>query len=148
MPRMTDEERAALYEKFVAEEVRRPLDYFAHDSNASADPKLQRLRDEHGWAAMGRWWTLVEVLSAAEGHLVDVSRPQQWRRLANALEFDDAGECREFVAWLLALGLLDRDAMEGGHVMSARVMKNAERAAEGIARGRMAVACRGDRKGQ
>lgn len=147
MARMSDEERAALLERFTAEEVTRPLDYFPHDSNASADPKLQRLRDDHGWAAIGRWWALVELLSAAEGHLVDVSRPQQWRRLANALEFDDVDECQAFVAALLDVGLIDRDAARGGHVMSARVMRNAEKVAEGIARGRVAVACRMDRQG-
>lgn len=145
MARMTDEERAAALESIVAEEVRRPLDYFAHDANASDDPKLQRLRDDHGWEAMGRWWRVVELLSAAEGHLIDVSRPQQWRRLAYALEFDGADECAEFVGWLAECGLVDRDALHGGHVMSARVMRNAERVAEGIAKGRLMAMCRRDR---
>lgn len=146
MARMSDEQRANLFEKFLAEEVQRPLDYFAHDSNASSDPKLQRLRDDHGWAAIGRWWCLVELLSAAEGHIIDVSRPQQWTRLAHSLEMDTADEARAFIDWLLSVGLLDRDAMASGHVMSARVMRNAERFAEAAAKGRMAVACRGDRK--
>lgn len=147
MARMSDEERTNLFEKYMAEEVQRPLDYFAHDSNASADPKLQRLRDDHGWDAIGRWWCLVELLSAADGHIIDVSRPQQWRRLANAMEFETAESAEEFVSWLLSVGLLDQDAMGSGHLMSARVMRNAERVAEGIAKGRLAVACRGDRKG-
>lgn len=145
MARMTEEERAAAMERIVAEEVRRPLDYFAHDSNASDDPKLQRLRDECGWEAMGRFWRLVELLSAAEGHLVDVSRPQQWTRLAHALEYDGADAAREFVARLVDCGLVDRDALENGHVMSARVIRNAERVAEGIAKGRVMAMCRRDR---
>lgn len=140
--RMTPEERANLLEKLTAEEVSRPLDYFAHDANASDDPKLQRLRDEHGWDAMGRWWRVVELLSAAEGHLIDVSRPQQWRRLAYALELEGADDAAEFVGWLVECGLVDRDALRGGHVMSARVMRNAERVANDVAKRKLAARAR------
>lgn len=137
MSKPTDKERQAMLEGLVAEELRKPMAYFFHDSNARSDPKLELLRDEHGWAAMGRYWALVELLAEADSHLIEVRRPQQWKRLANALEFEDVAEAREFVGWLEAVGLIDREALAGGHVMSARLHRNAEKMAEGIARKRL-----------
>lgn len=140
MARMSDEERAAVLEQLVAEEVRKPMEYFFHDVNASSDAKLELLRDCCGWEAVGRWWALVEMLSKAEGHIIDVSRPQQWRRLSNALEFDDTRDCEEFVGRLVSCKLLDEDALANDHVMSARVIRNAERMAESAARRRLGAA--------
>lgn len=131
------DERKALMEQLVSEEVMRPMDYFPHYVNASSDPKLQRLRDDHGWESVGRWWFLVELLHAAEGHAIDVSRPAQWRRLSNELEFDDVTQCRDFIAWLSALRLIDKDALEGGHVINKRVVENAEFYAKKRAAGRI-----------
>lgn len=132
--RVSEEERAAVLERLVADEVRKPMEYFFHDCNAHRDAKLEQLRDDHGMAALGRWWILVELLSAAEGHLITVQRPQQWRRLANELECESTEECREFVGWLVECRLIDAEALANDHVMSARVMRNAERMAESAAK--------------
>ena len=137
MPKMTADERAAALERLIAEEVRKPMAYFFHDANARHDPKLELLRDEHGWDALGRWWALVEMLAEADGHLVEVTRPQQWRRLANALEFDSVADAEQFVGWLEECGLVDREALASGHVMSPRLFRNAERMAENTAHKRL-----------
>lgn len=132
-----DEARRAKYEELYDEEVLRPMDFFPHDCNASDDPKLQRLRDEHGWEAMGRWWRIVEAMSAAQGHYLDVSREAQWARLAATLELEGADRAREFVGWLAECGLVDREALGNNHVMSARVIRNAEYVARRVASRRL-----------
>lgn len=137
MPKMTADERAAALERLIAEEVRKPMAYFFHDSNARHDPKLELLRDEHGWDALGRWWALVEMLAEADGHLVEVTRPQQWRRLANSLELESVDDAKQFVAWLEECGLVDHEALASGHVMSPRLFRNAERMAENTAHKRL-----------
>lgn len=141
------DEGAAKREEFLAEEIRKPLKYVMHDANAHDDPKLQDLRDDHGFAALGRWWLLVELLAGRVDHCYDVSRAHGWERLAHDLEFgrspEAVEECRGFIAALLGLGLLERSSYsEFEHIRSARIDRNAAAVAEEIAGKRYAVWCR------
>lgn len=36
--------------------------YFSHDCNAYKDPKILKLRAEHGWAGYGIFWAIIETL--------------------------------------------------------------------------------------
>ena len=135
---MTDKERAEIERKrleFYAECVEEPMKFVFHDVNAHDDPKLQDLRDDHGFEALGRWWLLVELLASREGHAYDVSRKNGWRRLAQDLEYGRANEeeCQDFIEVLAGLGLLNTEAFERGEVRSARIDSNASDYARNVA---------------
>jgi flagellar biosynthesis GTPase FlhF len=40
--------------------------YFSHDSNAHKDPKILKLRAEHGWEGYGIFWAIIETLREQE----------------------------------------------------------------------------------
>jgi len=46
---------------------------FLHDSNASDDPKLIRLRLKYGWEAIGLYWALVERMRDNKGYKIKIS---------------------------------------------------------------------------
>lgn len=135
------EERQRRYEELLQEELGKPMAYVFHDANASADERLEDLREVGGFEALGRWWLLVERLAARQWHRYDIRRPSGWKRLARDLEFDGDGAvdaCREFVEYLVALGLLDQESYrESGSVHSARLDRNAYRMAENAASKRL-----------
>ena len=135
---MTDSEKAEIERKkleFYAECVDEPMKYVVHDVNAHDDPKLQDLRDDHGFEALGRWWLLVELLASRKGHCYDVSRANGWKRLAHDLEYgrSDEQECRDFIGTLVGLGLLNADAYARGEVRSSRIDSNASEYAKNVA---------------
>jgi hypothetical protein len=153
----TDDERKVAEAKrleYYNEEICRPLKYVKHDTNAHDDPKLQDLRDDHGFDALGRWWLLVELLAGRVNHCYDIRRPNGWRRLAHDLEFgrteEGVRQCKEFIATLLDLHLLDQASYaDFHHVRSARIDRNADEYARDVAQRRYAIWCRwGDEKPQ
>ena len=134
----SEQERAEKLTEFLQEEVGKPMRYVFHDTDAHDSDELRQLRYEHGWEALGRWWTLVELLGRREWHRYDVRRPCGWRMLAEDLSFQSEDECREFVGWLLDLGLLHRESFEeSGYVRSERIERNAYQMAENAAQGRL-----------
>ena len=131
--------RRARYDELVAEEVLRPMDYFKHDADAHADPKLCDLRDIAGMEGFGRYWLLVEVLAGREGHAYEVedraTGRDRWRRFAAELECDGGvAEAKSFVAALEELGLIDSELLhERGKVGIERLARNAYEMAEATA---------------
>ena len=140
-PRPTEQEKAEKFRELLQEEIGKPMRYVKHDADAHRDPKLEDLRDLHGFDALGRWWLLVELLASRQFHRYETDRPNGWARLAHDLEFfgDDAEErCREFVGWLLELRLLHAESFEDcGYVRSERIERNAYEMAEVSAYGRV-----------
>lgn len=52
--------------------------YFQHDFNARTDPKIIRLRKQHGWLGYGIYWAVLEILRENDGllkynELIDMS---------------------------------------------------------------------------
>lgn len=140
-------------QEYYGEEVTKPLDYIIHDTNAHDDPKLQDLRDDHGFDALGRYWLLAELLAGRVNHCYDVGRPNGWRRLAHDLEYGRSAEgvqaCQAFVATLLSLGLLDRSSYaDFKHVRCARIDRNADKYAREVAHKRFAAWSRWKDKGE
>ena len=124
-------EKSRRWDEYFQEEQQKPLKWVKHDVDASDDERLQDLRDEHGFEALGRWWMLVEKLAGRKCHRYDVGRPNGWRRLAHELEFDSVDECREFVSWLIGYGLLSRESFdEFAHIASPRIDRNAAASAK------------------
>lgn len=47
--------------------------WFRHDADASADPKLEALAMEYGFAGIGRWWNLVEFLRTQTDYRLELT---------------------------------------------------------------------------
>ncbi len=47
--------------------------YFSHDANAHNDPKILRLRVEHGWAGYGIYWLLIEMLFITDDSCLELA---------------------------------------------------------------------------
>jgi len=47
--------------------------YFKHDANASSDLKLKALRKTYGWAGIGWWWFMVEILRSEDSYQLEYS---------------------------------------------------------------------------
>lgn len=137
---MTEEE-SAVYQSYYEEALSAPMDYVVHDTNASFDDKLREAAADGGWEFYGRWWRLVELLTAKDGHCYDVSTERGWRFLAcdmgNFCPVSVA-ECKDLVDTLLEYGLLDRVSYEEHkHVVSRRVIRNADGYAKKVAKARL-----------
>ncbi len=151
MARELTEEQVAKRNQLYYEELAKPLRYVSHDCNAHDDPKLQDLRDDHGFAALGRWWLLVELLGGREGHRYDLARPNGWRRLSQDLEFgrneQAVEECKEFVDVLFELDLVNRELFANACTLASdRIDRNAREVARDIAGKRFATWCRENRQ--
>ena len=132
-----EKEKAEAYQRYYEEALGEPLDWVRHDSNARTDDALEALRDELGFDGYGRWWLLVELLSARKGHGYDIGRAHGWEHLARDMEWE-VEPTKTFVAWLLDHGLLSRESFEAfDMVRSERIMRNAHEYAEGVAAKRL-----------
>jgi hypothetical protein len=50
------------------------LPYFSHDNDARNHPKMEALRARFGWQGYGQFWALNEMIAAAPGARLDISR--------------------------------------------------------------------------
>lgn len=106
-----------------------PLQWFAHDSHASDDDKIERLtvRDDGSvdFDLYGRWWVLCEALAASSTHELDWSTPRGRKVTCRRLKMDE-GECGAFLARCVGVGLIDRRAWgERGAIVSERMLEQA-----------------------
>lgn len=118
--------------KEVHERAQEPMIWFQHDANASQDLKMRRMALKYGNHAKGTFWNLCEILAAAKHHAIPLETHEDWVVLASALEmylpgpFDEVqsvAECKDFIMYLLEIGLLVRDGK--GRIESERMCKNA-----------------------
>lgn len=114
----------AVSEAEAIEAGARPLEYFGHDANASADIKCRRLIRRLGVEGYGRWWLLCELLASADWHRLDVSDEEGMELVADALRCD-VGEAASFLATLGDIGLVDAGLLGDGVVSSDRMCRNA-----------------------
>ena len=114
---MCGESRGASFEE-------KPLEYFAHDSNAASDPKCRRLIRECGVAGYGRFWLLCEALASEPSHSLAVETNNDMENVAVTLDLDSVEEVAEFLRVLVRLGLV---VVEDGALSSHRMDRNAER---------------------
>ncbi|WP_130811423.1 Lin1244/Lin1753 domain-containing protein [Olsenella sp. Marseille-P4559] len=114
----------------VAALALKPMKFFPHDSNASADIKCQRLIRRMGYEGYGRWWRLCEHLAASDGHTVPFSTAEDKLILGGILGFDHSNfeevitieETTAFVDCLFEIGLLNQ--AENGELYSKRMFEN------------------------
>jgi hypothetical protein len=55
-------------------EMKDDLPYFSHDNDARNHPKMEALRARFGWQGYGQFWALNEMIAAAPGARLDLSR--------------------------------------------------------------------------
>jgi hypothetical protein len=46
------------------------IEYFSHDYHARSDPKIIKLRMKYGFAGVGLYWSIIEILYEAEGRVL------------------------------------------------------------------------------
>lgn len=103
-----------------------PMAYFPHDANAATDSKCLRLLKRGRWAAYGRWMRVCELLAGETGHHLPFSTDEDVEVLGDQLGLRPK-QCREFVATLADVGLIDAEELrEGRTVFSDRMWRNAE----------------------
>lgn len=130
-----EQERQELYERLYQEALDEPLDYLQHDTDAFEDDALRDLFDEGGYDAIGKFWHLAELLARKKGHAYSVVKG--YGRLAYDMHMR-VDEMESFIQDLYARNLIIRESFDGfKSIRSARVMRNAERAAETKAKARL-----------
>lgn len=115
--------------------------YFAHDTDASNDEKVQALRLEHGGAAVDAYWTIVEQIYREETPLVFFGNRLGSNSLSHRL-CTDPETLEKWVLTMVELGLLERCGEGGSALFSERMeqgiasyRKKAETARENGKRG-------------
>ena len=101
----------------------KPMVYFSHDANAAQDLKCRRLIRKHGVEGYGRWWLLCEALAAADGHRLPFVSSDDAEVVADIIMCDPE-EVGGFVSSLAGCGLIDADMLEGGVIVSDRMIRN------------------------
>lgn len=122
-------------EDALAEDARKPMDYFSHDADAASDIKCRKLIRRCGMAGYGRWWRLCELLASASGHAVSARTEEEVEMLADDLMFDDPSELVDFLSTLCEIGLLS--GMGDGEFTSERMLQNALKVGAKRAAGRL-----------
>lgn len=137
MPKLSAEEeqkRQHMREHLYQEALLEPMDYFSHDTDALSDDALFELFESQGFAGLGMFWTLIQLLTRKRGHAY-----RGYRQLAHEMYLTES-ECAAFCEVLADLGLLDAEAFKNGSIVSRRVMRNAETYADKISRSRLGAA--------
>lgn len=95
--------------------------YFAHDINARRDPKLLRLRSRTGFAAVGVFWSFLELLHDVGGAVAETDLD------VYAIEFApySPDEFADLIRTMLDLDLLVRDGR--GRITHPRVLDTISR---------------------
>ncbi len=127
----------------VAALAEKPMKFFPHDSNASADIKCQRLIRRMGYEGYGRWWRLCEHLAAIDGHAVPFKTDEDKLILGGVLGFDHNSfeemitieETTAFINGLLEIGLVQQS--DAGEIYSERMFENSRYFGRKRAAGRM-----------
>lgn len=76
--------------------MKKESNWFSHDSNASADPKLIALTSAQGMAGYGRWWRLIELLRAEDQYKYCITTKFAYSVLAKEL-MCTVDEARQFI---------------------------------------------------
>ena len=112
-----------------------PLRYFAHDSDANQDLKIQMLLDDHGMCGYGMWWRLVELLASTDSHKLEIDDPRVRRIVTRKLMLGDEDALMAFLKDLKDYGLIE---MPGdGFLSSKRMDRNAMAYGKQVAHGRV-----------
>lgn len=137
MVKLSQEEEAhrrIVRESLFQEALLEPMDYFSHDTDALSDDALFELFETQGFAGLGMFWTLIQLLTRKRGHAY-----KGMRQLSHEMYLSES-ECAAFCEVLADLGLIDSEAYANGTVVSRRVMRNAEQYADKVSRSRLGAA--------
>jgi hypothetical protein len=100
--------------------------YFPHDYNARNDHKVQVLLMDHGAAAYGIYWALVEILHEEESHSIDMNSQVFFKSFSKQL-----ATTTEQVMKIIEQGIdVELFYKDGNELMSERVNRNIQHRAE------------------
>ena len=129
-----EEHRRRVRESLFQEALQEPMDYFSHDTDALNDDALYELFESRGYAGLGMFWRLIELLTRKRGH------SYKGCKLLSHEMYLSEDECSSFIAELASIGLVDAEMYGRGMISSKRVNHNAEKYANEISRARLGAA--------
>ncbi len=75
--------------------------YFSHDYNARHDPKIKKLIIKHGFAGIGMYWYIVEMLYEQNGYLLLSD--------CECIAYDMRTKCERIMSVINDFGLFSKD---------------------------------------
>jgi hypothetical protein len=81
--------------------------YFTHDANASSDPKMLAMLNNHGVAGYGMFWIIIERLRNESGYKL-ADKQYNWDALAMQMH-SKTDTVRKFVDYCCEIDLLVKD---------------------------------------
>ncbi len=130
---------------YFNEALDEPLPWFKLDSSILEDGELQELRDDYGKEICWDFIALVSLLAKRKRHVIDVSTSMKWKRLSASLEHDSVEQTQSFIKLLAEYSLVDRGALERGHIINNRIIRTAEDYAKTTANARFRAWCKYER---
>ena len=71
----------------MARPIKRTVDYFSHDADASEGRTLSILYNHFGHDGISAWWQLLERVSKTENHVISIRNSEEKEWLASKLRF-------------------------------------------------------------
>jgi hypothetical protein len=93
------------------------VDYFSHDSNASAGRTLTILFNHYGHEGISAWWQLLESISSTKNHVIDIRNQEDFEFLAAKLRFAP-DKLVAILAQMAALEAIDSELYKAGLIWS------------------------------
>lgn len=92
----------------MARPIKRTVNYFPHDSDASGKKTLSILFNNFGHEGISAWWMLLECLASTENHVIDTRNPDELEFLAAKMHFTP-GRLLQIVDKLAEIGTIDTE---------------------------------------
>lgn len=90
----------------MARPIKHTVDYFSHDTNASAKKTLTIVESKFGNDGYSFWYKLLELLGETPGHFIDCRNESTWEFLQAKTHLDDI-TCRNLLELLSKLDAID-----------------------------------------
>lgn len=89
------------------------MKWFKHETDAHTNLKLQTLIRDHGAAAYGYYWFLIELVGK-EGDNFRIISGKSWNKFAEIMLQIDSKKQQEYLDAIADLGLIDKKALKQG----------------------------------
>ena len=105
--------------------VKQTVDYFSHDSNASAGKTLTILYNHFGHEGISAWWQLLERLADTPSHFIDIRNSECFEYLAARLRFSP-DKAKSIFSKMAELEAIDQELYAAGIIWSGHLIGRLE----------------------
>jgi hypothetical protein len=107
----------------VARKQRDVVDYFPHDSNACSGDTLTVLQSKYGNDGYALWFKLLEMLSATEGHYLNLNKPMKWQLFLAKMGITEI-TATEMLALLANMEAIDKKLWQSKVIWCQKLVNN------------------------